>query len=64
MNTTYTLCKRLIELGLIDGLQMKLDTFYAMNRLTMEEYTELSAALLFPAGGSPEEPPAEEGLAQ
>lgn len=45
MSTTYTLCKRMIELGLTGGLQEKLDTFYAMDRLSMEEYTGLSAAL-------------------
>lgn len=45
MSTTYTLCKRLIALGMTNGLQDKLDTFYAMDRLSMEEYTELSAEL-------------------
>ena len=45
MSTTYTLCKRMIAIGLTAGLQNKLDTFYAMDRLSMEEYTELSAQL-------------------
>lgn len=45
MSSTYNLCKRLITIGLTTGLQDKLDTFFAMDRMTMEEYTELTARL-------------------
>lgn len=55
MSSTYLLCKRLIAIGLTAGLQDKLDTFFAMNRLSMEEYTELTAALEAPAAGTTEE---------
>lgn len=44
MSATYTLCKLLIKMGLVQGLQIKLDTFFAMERLTQEEYMELMSA--------------------
>ena len=45
MSTTYNLCQILFRVGLTAGLQEKLDTFFAMNRLSMEEYAELTAQL-------------------
>ena len=39
--TTYTLCLKLIRLGKIDGMEEKLDVYYANNRITAEEYEEL-----------------------
>lgn len=38
---TYNLCKLLIDNGRTEGLQDKLDVFFAMERLSLEEYTEL-----------------------
>lgn len=37
----YRMCKRLIELGRTDGLEEKIDVFYAAGKLTDDEYTEL-----------------------
>ena len=45
MSTVYLLCKKLIALGKTDGLQQKLDVYYANNRLSDEEYTELCKLL-------------------
>jgi hypothetical protein len=45
MVTVFNLCKKLIELGRTDGLQEKMDVYLANDRLTIEEYTELSAML-------------------
>lgn len=45
MSSTYTLCKLLMRCGLTAGLQDKLDTFYGVGRLSVDEYTELTAAL-------------------
>ncbi len=42
---TYNLCKLLIDNGRTEELQQKLDVFFANDRLTMEEYTELCAML-------------------
>lgn len=42
---TYQLCKQLIENGKTVGLQGKLDVFLLANRLTDEEYQELSEVL-------------------
>lgn len=47
---TYTVCKRLIELKDFtqeeaDDLQNKLDIFLLNNRLTQEEYEELTGLL-------------------
>ena len=37
----YRMCKRLIELGRTDGLEEKIDVFYAAGKLTEDEYNEL-----------------------
>jgi hypothetical protein len=42
---TYDLCKLLIERDRTDGLQIKLDLFFALDRLTESQYTELTAML-------------------
>lgn len=42
---TYDLCKLLIERGRTDGLQIKLDLFFALDRLTESQYSELTATL-------------------
>ena len=39
--TTYTLCVKLIRIGKTDGLEEKLDVYFANNRITAEEYEEL-----------------------
>lgn len=41
----YNVCARLIERGKTDGLQRKLDVFYAVGSLTEDKYKELSAKL-------------------
>lgn len=41
----YTVLKRLIDLGRIDGLEVKLDVFYAAGKLTEQEYAELTGLL-------------------
>ena len=46
--TTYILCKRVIERKTYsskDDMQFRLDVFFAGERLTSEEYTELSDLL-------------------
>lgn len=50
-SSTYNLCKILMHNGLTVGLQDKLDTFYGVGRLSVDEYTELTAEL---AGGAAE----------
>lgn len=40
-SSTYILCARLVTLGLTTGLADKLDVFFALGRLTSEEYTDL-----------------------
>lgn len=45
MSTVFNLCKKLIELGRTDGLQDKMDVYLAADRLTAEEYAELSSML-------------------
>lgn len=42
---TYKLCKKLIELGRTAGLADKLDVYFAVGRLTEEEYTDLMGML-------------------
>lgn len=37
--------KRMIERGATDGIEAKMDVFYAAGKLTSEEYTELVALL-------------------
>ena len=39
----YNLLKRMIERGQIDGLQDKLDVFFAADRITEEQYAALCA---------------------
>ena len=41
----YRVLKRMIERGQIDGMAEKLDVFYAADKLTEAEYTELTALL-------------------
>lgn len=45
MSAVYNLCKKLIDLGKTDGLQQKIDVYYANNRLSDEEYSELCELL-------------------
>lgn len=45
MKTTYNLCVLLIGKGKTEGLQEKLDVFYAMGRLSEEEYKTLCGML-------------------
>ena len=46
-NTTalYNTCKRMIERGKTAGMAKKLDIFYAANKLTDEQYAELTEML-------------------
>lgn len=44
----YRTLKRMIERGQTEGIESKLDVFYAAGKLTEAEYTELIAML---AGG-------------
>lgn len=41
----YRTLKRMIERGQTDGMAEKLDIFFAADKLTEAEYTELSAML-------------------
>lgn len=41
----YRTLKRMIERGQLDGMDSKLDIFFAANRLTQAEYLELTAML-------------------
>lgn len=41
----YRTLKRMIERGQTDGIEEKLDVFYAADKLTEAEYTELIAML-------------------
>ena len=41
----YRTLKRLIELGRTEGLAEKLDGFYAADKLSEAEYTELTSML-------------------
>ena len=45
MAAVFNLCKQLIKLGKTDGLQEKMDAYLANDRLTAEEYNELTAML-------------------
>ena len=47
--TTYALCKTVIERGSYkskEDMQMKLDVFFAGNRITPAEYEELTQMLI------------------
>lgn len=41
----YRTIKRMIENGLTDGLEHKIDVFYAAGKLTDDEYSELTGML-------------------
>ena len=41
----YNTCKRMIERGHTAGMAKKLDIFYAANKLTDEQYAELTEML-------------------
>ena len=41
----YRTLKRMIERGNTEGMAEKLDIFYAANKLTQEQYKELTALL-------------------
>jgi len=41
----YRTLKRMIERGLTDGMTEKLDVFYAANKITEAQYTELTGLL-------------------
>lgn len=41
----YNTCKRMIERNQITGMRKKLDIFYATNKLTDDQYTELTELL-------------------
>lgn len=45
MTSVFNLCKLLIQKGRTDGLQEKMDVYLAADRLTTEEYSELTAML-------------------
>lgn len=45
MNTVYALCILLIKRGRTAGLQEKLDAYLAADRLTVDEYSELSGRI-------------------
>lgn len=45
MTSVFNLCKLLIQKGRTDGLQDKMDVYLAVDRLTTEEYNELTAML-------------------
>lgn len=41
----YRIIKRMIERGQTEGLESKIDIFFATNKLTEDEYTELIGLL-------------------
>lgn len=41
----YRTLKRMIERGQLEGMSEKLDIFYAADKITEEQYTELTAML-------------------
>lgn len=45
MNALYQVIKRMIERGQTEGLESKIDIFYAADKLTSKEYGELTAML-------------------
>ena len=45
MTTVFNLCKKLIEKGKVKGLQEKMDVYLACDRLTADEYKELTEML-------------------
>lgn len=57
----YRTLKRMIERGNADGIAEKIDIFYAVNKLTDEEYNELVNMLNPVAEEDTVEPAKEEG---
>lgn len=51
----YRTLKRMIERGQTEGMAEKLDVFYAANKITAEEYTELAGMLTGEATAEPVE---------
>ena len=45
METTFNLCKLLIEKNRTDGLIDKMDAYLAADRLTVDEYEQLTEML-------------------
>lgn len=45
MTSVYNLCKLLMARGRVDGLTDKMDAYLANDRLTVEEYNNLTAML-------------------
>ena len=43
---TYSICEMLIKQGKTQQIQNKVDVFYANNRLTEKEYTELCLLII------------------
>lgn len=43
--TLYNTCKRMIERGQTAGMEKKLDIFYAANKITEQQYKELTELL-------------------
>ena len=41
----YRTLKRMIEIGQVEGMEEKLDIFFATNKITEAEYAELMAML-------------------
>lgn len=41
----YRTLKRMIERGQVEGIETKLDIFFAANKITESEYTELLSML-------------------
>ena len=56
----YRTLKRMIERGQTQGMETKLDIFFAANKLTEEEYTELLGMLPAEEESAPESAPASE----
>lgn len=48
----YRTLKRLIERGNTEGLEEKIDIFFAAGKLTEQEYTELIGLLTHPVDGN------------
>ena len=47
----YQICKQMIQKGQLEGIQDKLDVFWAKDRLTEAEYQELTELLNAAQGG-------------
>lgn len=50
--SAYNICNLLIKMGRTDGLQTKVNMFYACGQLTNDEYAELTNTLT-PASSTP-----------